>query len=114
MCSQRWTPETCRKWASFRQASDEKSAEKKMTRTQRKIKCMRLCQKLIYGFGLVLLILILLIQTVQCLRKYYEEPTFISTEIVKQDKAEFPALTFCPEGGGYKLDVLQVTSFPPP
>ena len=34
-------------------------------------------------------------------------PTYISSEIVAQKDAAFPALTVCPESGGYKEDVLQ-------
>ena len=107
------------KWASLRpdkvepqqqqqQQQQHRGGRGAMTTTQRKIRCMRICQKLIYGLGLFFLVLLLLIQTVQCLRKYFQEPTFISTEIVRQNQAEFPALTFCPETGAYKLDVLQV------
>ena len=34
-------------------------------------------------------------------------PTYISSDIVAQKDASFPAMTICPEGGGYKEDVLQ-------
>ena len=34
-------------------------------------------------------------------------PTYISSEIVPQKGAEFPAMTVCPESRKYKEDVLQ-------
>ena len=36
------------------------------------------------------------------------EPTYVSTHIVNQEKAQFPAVTICPISKGYKEDVLQV------
>jgi len=40
--------------------------------------------------------------------RYLDIPTYISTRIVSQNAAEFPALTVCPDGTSYKEDVLQV------
>ena len=34
-------------------------------------------------------------------------PTYISSVIMAQREAAFPAMTVCPGAGGYKLDVLQ-------
>ena len=47
---------------------------------------------------------------IQCLVKYYDFPTYISSQIVDQDGADFPAITVCPQGG-FKLDVLRVYDF---
>ena len=44
----------------------------------------------------------------RCLIKYAEEPTYISSRIVDQWEADFPAITVCPEYNGLKEDVLQV------
>ena len=46
-------------------------------------------------------------QLIQCLIKYWEFPTYISSQIVGQGEADFPAITVCPQAG-FKLDVLQV------
>ena len=42
----------------------------------------------------------------QCIVKYLESPTYISSQIVDQWDADFPAITACPQSGGIKLDVL--------
>ena len=47
-------------------------------------------------------------QTIQCLIKYWDFPTYISSQIVGQGEADFPAITVCPQADGLKLDVLQV------
>ena len=39
---------------------------------------------------------------------YIEGPTYVSTDIVPQSKAVFPAMTVCPEGGAYKKEALKV------
>ena len=44
----------------------------------------------------------------RCLVKYAEDPTYISSQIVDQWEADFPAITICPKYNGLKLDVLQV------
>ena len=44
---------------------------------------------------------------IQCLLKYCAFPTYISSHIVDQGEAHFPATTICPQGG-FKLDVLKV------
>ena len=76
--------------------------------SRRTIFCWRLLQRSVYGLALVALVLILLIQTYQCVILYLSEPTYFSTEVLAQRKVAFPAMTVCPEGGGYKEDVLQV------
>ena len=43
--------------------------------------------------------------------KYADEPTYISSRIVDQWEADFPAITVCPEYNGLKSNVLQVWSF---
>ena len=48
-----------------------------------------------------------MLQAVQCVVKFMRGPTYISSEIVAQKDAAFPALTVCPESGGYKEDVLE-------
>ncbi len=41
----------------------------------------------------------------QCLEKFLAFPTYISSEVVDQSEAEFPALTVCPDPG-YRTDRL--------
>jgi hypothetical protein len=48
-------------------------------------------------------------QVIQCVRLYIVEPTYVSTHIVKQPKAEFPAITVCPLSDGVKTNVLKVS-----
>ena len=38
-------------------------------------------------------------------------PTYISSVIMAQREAAFPAMTVCPGAGGYKLDVLKENGF---
>ena len=45
---------------------------------------------------------------VRCLEKYWDVPTYISSRIVDQMEADFPAITVCPSWNGYKQDVLMV------
>ena len=47
---------------------------------------------------------------VQCFMKYWEFPTYISSHIVDQGEADFPAITVCPSTNGLKIDVLVVSS----
>ena len=49
------------------------------------------------------------LKMVQCLIKYWEFPTYISSRIVDQGEADFPAITVCPPKNGLKLDVLRVS-----
>ena len=44
--------------------------------------------------------------------RYNEWPIYTETNIVNQNKARFPAMTFCPLSNGYKKDVLKVISYP--
>ena len=73
---------------------------------ERKITKLKFLQKGIYVVALFILILLLLVQTIQCVVKFARGPTYISSEIVPQKEAGFPALTICPESNKYKEDVL--------
>ena len=73
---------------------------------ERKIRKLKFLQKGIYVVALFVLILLLLVQTIQCVVKFARGPTYISSEIVPQKEAGFPALTICPESNKYKEDVL--------
>ena len=58
------------------------------------------------------LVALLTIQVIRCLEKYFGYPTYVSTKIVDQASAEFPAITICPEKNGYKEDVLKFHGIP--
>merc|ERR1719357_1118055 len=49
-----------------------------------------------------------MIQVFMCLEKYFSVPTYISSYITDQNKADFPEITFCKEGNSYKQNVLRV------
>ena len=42
-----------------------------------------------------------------CFIKYFRKPTYMSTNMVPQNSANFPAMTFCPLPQGYKPEVLE-------
>ena len=43
--------------------------------------------------------------------KYSTWPIYTETNIVPQNEANFPAMTFCPLSNGYKESVLKVRKF---
>ena len=74
---------------------------------QRKIGRLKFLQKGIYVMALFILILLLLVQTIQCFVKFARGPTYISSEIVPQNEAGFPAMTICPETNKYNKTLLE-------
>lgn len=72
------------------------------------VQILKVLRKFTLGFALTALLVVLVVQTYQILAKYFSYPTFVSTKIVDQKEAEFPAATFCPIESSYKTDVLQV------
>ena len=48
----------------------------------------------------------------QCVQKFLQGPTYMSSEIVPQKEAEFPAMTVCPQTKEYKEDVLRKHGIP--
>ena len=87
--------------------ADSEQMEEEHKVDQRKVNCLKILQKTVYLLTLLVLLLLLFVQTAQCIHKYFQGPTYISTDIVDQSKAGFPALTICPESNGYKEQVLQ-------
>ena len=82
---------------------------RKHKRDVRLVFFLRIARKGIQVVALLILIVILLIQTHKCLAKYLSDPTYMSTKIVEQRDAEFPAMTICADSGySYKEDVLKV------
>lgn len=74
---------------------------------KRKIGRLKFLQKGIYVVALFVLILLLFLQTIQCFVKFARGPTYISSEIVPQNEAGFPAMTICPESSPYNETLLQ-------
>ena len=72
---------------------------------------MTIAQTLKY-FLISVLLALLTLQVIRCFEKYFGYPTYVSTKIVDQASAEFPAITICPEKNGYKEDVLQFHGIP--
>ena len=71
--------------------------------------CYRVIQRSVFGLTLAVLVTLLGIQTVQCVIKYMGKPTYFETDIVPQERADFPAITICPDSSqAYKSDVLKV------
>ena len=44
---------------------------------------------------------------IKCTTKYFEHPTYVSTDLVNQWDAVFPAITVCPDGNVYHEEVLR-------
>ena len=72
------------------------------------VKCLKWAQKIIYFLVLLILTLVLLGNIYSCLSRYVEEPRYVETKIEPQNKALFPAMTICPQRGGYKEQILKV------
>ena len=74
--------------------------------TTKRIRRLKFAQKILYFLVVLVLVVGLIAQTAQCLHKYSQKPTYTETQVVKQQEAQFPAFTFCRDGGSYKADVL--------
>ncbi|XP_040580132.1 uncharacterized protein [Lepeophtheirus salmonis] len=91
--------------------SKDWTAPPKKLPNEKKIWFLRMLKRFIYVFLLFGLTLILLLQSAQCLAKYLDHPTYMSSTIVDQTESEFPALTVCPNIKGYKPEVLAANGF---
>ena len=67
----------------------------------------KLCIQIVKIAFLLLLVSLLTIQVIRCIFKFIEVPTYVSSKILNQNKADFPAMTVCPDDNGYKADVLK-------
>ena len=68
--------------------------------------------KILKSLVIILLICLLGGQVIRCFYKYFDYPTYVSTKIVKQAKAEFPAVTICPKSSGFKERILRENGIP--
>ena len=74
------------------------------------INALKIMHTSIYIILLLVLNIVLLVQIYKCFDRYMKGPTYVETKIVSQNKALFPATTFCAVKGGYKSSVLKVRS----
>ena len=79
----------------------------------RKIKLLKRFEKSTFYVILTLLLIFLTVQVIKCCLKFTEEPTYTTTQIVRQQEAEFPATTYCASKSGYKDNVLKVSPVMP-
>ena len=89
---------------------DNKPADSNSSK-RTKLRILRVLSSYSYYGALLVLTVFWVVQSAQCVFKFYENPTYVSTEIREQmdvDIAEFPAVTICPKNGGFKEDVLRV------
>ena len=77
-------------------------AENKGTKTK-----IKLFKKIMKNLFILLFVLLLTIQIIKCIQKYIHSPTYVTSKIVAQNMAEFPAISICPINNGFKLNILQ-------
>jgi hypothetical protein len=70
----------------------------------------KIVKLIFYVFVMLILAIILVLLCLKSILKYNEWPIYTETNIVGQNEARFPAMTFCPLSKGYKEDVLRVRS----
>ena len=69
----------------------------------------KLIKLIVYVFVMFILAIILFTLCLKSILKYNEWPIYTETNIVGQNEARFPAMTFCALPNGYKEDVLKVS-----
>ena len=64
--------------------------------------------------GISVLSGLLIIQTIQCAKKFISEPTYFSSKYTEQKFSDFPAISICPSPSGspYKSDILASHGIP--
>ena len=91
-------------------SSTSKSSIMEQDKKRRKWTGKEICKISIYVLVVVLLGIMLAVLCIKATLQYNEWPIYTETNIVQQNEARFPAMTFCPLSSGYKEDVLQVNS----
>ena len=94
-------------WAEMVEAWKTKPHAKNSTLSWKS--CLQNFGKLWYWSWYLGLCVCLLLQSLVCVNKYNQEPTFVETIIVPQHKLTFPAISLCSGEAGYKSEVLEVT-----
>ena len=75
---------------------------------QEKIDWKTILKIIVYLLVMLLLGIILALLCLQSVVDYSHWPIYTETNVVPQNLAKFPAMTFCPYPHGYKKDVLKV------
>ena len=71
---------------------------------------IKISKIMLYILVMFILGLVLFLLSLKSVLKYNEWPIYTETNIVNQNQARLPAMTFCPLSNGYKGDVLKVRS----
>ena len=71
---------------------------------------VKISRIIIYCLVMFMLGLVLFLLSLKSVLRYNEWPIYTETNIVNQNQARLPAMTFCPLSNGYKGDVLKVRS----
>ncbi|XP_071746530.1 uncharacterized protein [Lepeophtheirus salmonis] len=74
---------------------------------QERIHLLLLIKRTLYTLITITLGILLIVQVVQCIIKYINKPTYMSSKVVNQYNGEFPAISICPWDPYYKVDVLK-------
>lgn len=71
---------------------------------------VKISKIMLYILVMIILGLVLFLLSLKSVLRYNEWPIYTETNIVNQNQARLPAMTFCPLSNGYKGDVLKVRS----
>ena len=82
----------------------------KETKSKQKWTFVLITKLLLYVLVMLFLGSILFWLCLESVLKYSKWPIYTETNIVSQNKAKFPSMTFCALTNGYKEDVLKVNN----
>ena len=74
------------------------------------IKCLKIAHELTKLISFLLLMILFVISSVGILGQYFDRTTLMKTNVVSQNNALFPAITFCPVTAGYKNEIFRVST----
>ena len=75
------------------------------------IKYLKLANEIIKLISFLILMILFVISSVGILSQYFERTTLMKTNVVSQNNALFPAITFCPVTAGYKNEIFRVSTY---
>ena len=73
------------------------------------IKRLKIAHELIKLMSFLILMILFVISSVGILGQYFDRTTSMKTNVVSQNNALFPAMTFCPVTAGYKNEIFRVS-----
>ena len=77
--------------------------------TSLNIKRLKIAHELIKLISFLILMILFVISSVGILGQYFDRTTSMKTNVVSQNNALFPAMTFCPVTAGYKNEIFRVS-----